>query len=120
MWTWSAVVFPIFTMASVIAAVISRFCWSVRPAYHWIVMFGMASLLAGGSVSARASWPGLWQRAAAGARRRRPRARLAACHSGAGGGGFVEEDPQHPLVELLVEGRRRRIAVVERVRLEHE
>src|SRR5215470_3070833 len=45
MWTWSAVVLPIFTIASVIAAVISRFCWSVRPAYHWIVMFGMASLL---------------------------------------------------------------------------
>src|SRR5207245_3332845 len=44
-WTWSAVVLPIFTIASVIAAVISRFCWSVRPAYHWIVMFGMASLL---------------------------------------------------------------------------
>jgi hypothetical protein len=28
-------------MASVIAAVISRFCWSVRPAYHWTVMLGM-------------------------------------------------------------------------------
>jgi hypothetical protein len=25
------------------AAVISRFCCGVRPAYHWIVMFGMAS-----------------------------------------------------------------------------
>src|SRR2546425_204422 len=45
MWTWSGVVLPIFTMASVMAAVISRFCWSVRPAYHWIVMFGMARLL---------------------------------------------------------------------------
>src|SRR3989442_15394544 len=45
MWTWSAVVFPIFTMASVIAAVISRFCWSVRPANHWIVMFGMPASL---------------------------------------------------------------------------
>src|SRR2546428_1860516 len=45
MWTWAGVVLPIFTMASVMAAVISRFCWSVRPAYHWIVMFGMARLL---------------------------------------------------------------------------
>src|SRR5437867_12206888 len=50
MWTWSAVVLPIFTIASVIAAVISRFCWSVRPAYHWIVMFGMARLLRVGRV----------------------------------------------------------------------
>src|SRR2546427_8521752 len=50
MWTWSGVVLPIFTMASVIAAVISRFCWSVRPAYHWIVMFGMARLLSVGRV----------------------------------------------------------------------
>ena len=32
--TWSAVVLPIFTIASVMAATISRFCWSVRPAYH--------------------------------------------------------------------------------------
>src|SRR3989475_8859897 len=59
MWTWSGVVLPIFTMASVIAAVISRFCWSVRPAYHWIVMFGMARLLSvgrvgcGGGIAAR-------------------------------------------------------------------
>src|SRR2546428_10812236 len=45
MWTWSGVVLPFFPMASVMAAVISRFCWSVRPAYHWIVMFGMARLL---------------------------------------------------------------------------
>src|SRR5262249_15911686 len=43
MWTWSAVVLPIFTMASVMAAVISRRCWSVRPANHWIVMFGTVS-----------------------------------------------------------------------------
>src|SRR5262249_51194427 len=28
-------------MASVMAATISRFCWSVRPAYHWTVMLGM-------------------------------------------------------------------------------
>src|SRR4029453_3726172 len=28
-------------MASVMAWVSSRFCWSVRPAYHWMVMFGM-------------------------------------------------------------------------------
>src|SRR3989440_3154010 len=27
------------------AWVSSRFCWSVRPAYHWIVMFGMAGVL---------------------------------------------------------------------------
>src|ERR1700738_5250764 len=40
-WTWSAVVLPIFTIASVIAATISRFCWSVRPAYHCTVMLGM-------------------------------------------------------------------------------
>src|SRR5438093_499325 len=45
MCTWSAVVLPILTIASVIAAVMSRFCWSVRPAYHWIVMFGMAVLV---------------------------------------------------------------------------
>ena len=32
-------------MASVIAAVISRFCWSVRPANHWTVMFGMPASL---------------------------------------------------------------------------
>src|SRR5262245_22522203 len=41
MWTWSAVVLPIRTMASVMAETSSRFCWSVRPAYHWIVMLGM-------------------------------------------------------------------------------
>src|SRR5258708_12764232 len=29
-------------MASVMAATISRFCWSVRPAYHWTLMLGMA------------------------------------------------------------------------------
>src|SRR5262245_14979551 len=45
MWTWSAVVLPILTMASVMAAVISRFCWGVRPAYHWTVMLGMGSPL---------------------------------------------------------------------------
>src|SRR5204862_3826734 len=44
MWTWSAVVLPILTMASVMAAVISRFCCGVRPAYHWIVILGMAFL----------------------------------------------------------------------------
>src|SRR6266481_3876754 len=27
------------------AWVSSRFCWSVRPAYHWIVMFGMLGVL---------------------------------------------------------------------------
>src|SRR5262249_40370178 len=32
-------------MASVMAATISRFCWSVRPAYHWTVMLGMAVFL---------------------------------------------------------------------------
>src|SRR5712691_13056634 len=48
--TWSGVVLPIFTMASVIAATISRFCWSVRPAYHCTVMFGMARLLSVGRV----------------------------------------------------------------------
>src|SRR2546428_808193 len=74
MWTWSGVVLPIFTMASVMAAVISRFCWSVRPAYHWIVMFGMARLLGvdrvgcgrdyrsapsvGQSAGPRPAWPG--------------------------------------------------------------
>jgi hypothetical protein len=26
----------------VMAWVSSRFCWSVRPAYHWTMMFGMA------------------------------------------------------------------------------
>src|SRR5262245_8812632 len=66
--TWSAVVLPIFTIASVIAAVISRFCWSVRPAYHWIVMFGMASLL-----TKVGSWQRLWQWAARRARQVRPR-----------------------------------------------
>jgi hypothetical protein len=30
-------------MASVMAAVISRFCWSVRPAYHWTVILGMGA-----------------------------------------------------------------------------
>src|SRR5262249_62356744 len=65
--TWSAVVLPIFTIASVIAAVISRFCWSVRPAYHWIVMFGMASLL-----TKVGSWQRLWQWAARPARHGRP------------------------------------------------
>src|SRR5512146_1169685 len=43
MWTWSGVVLPILTIASVMAATRSRFCWSVRPAYHWIVMFGMGA-----------------------------------------------------------------------------
>src|SRR5206468_7191352 len=42
MWTWSGVVLPIFTIASVIAAVSCRFWSWVRPAYHWIVMLGMA------------------------------------------------------------------------------
>src|SRR5207245_6326291 len=32
-------------MASVMAAVISRFCSSVRPAYHCTVMLGMGSFL---------------------------------------------------------------------------
>src|SRR5438876_787090 len=45
MCTWSAVVLPIFTMASVMACVSSRFCCWVRPAYHWIVMLGMAGVL---------------------------------------------------------------------------
>src|SRR2546430_1864197 len=41
MWTWSGVVLPIFTIASVMAAVSCRFWSWVRPAYHWIVMLGM-------------------------------------------------------------------------------
>src|SRR5258705_3992571 len=45
MWTCSGVVLPILTMASVMAAVISRFCCGVRPAYHCTVMLGMAGLL---------------------------------------------------------------------------
>src|SRR5437867_7323657 len=44
MWTCSGVVLPILTMASVMAAVISRFCCGVRPAYHCTVMLGMAGL----------------------------------------------------------------------------
>src|SRR5437899_6783025 len=43
MWTWSGVVLPIFTIASVMAAVSCRFWSWVRPAYHWIVMLGMPS-----------------------------------------------------------------------------
>src|SRR6266700_6432488 len=39
------------TIASVIACTISRFCWSVRPAYHWIVTFGMRP-------SSTSSWRG--------------------------------------------------------------
>ncbi len=42
MCTCSGVVLPILTMASVMAAVISRFCCGVRPAYHCTVMLGMA------------------------------------------------------------------------------
>src|SRR5207244_13519454 len=42
MWTWSGVVLPIFTIASVMAAVSCRFWSWVRPAYHWIVMLGIA------------------------------------------------------------------------------
>src|SRR5262245_42436440 len=34
-----------FTIASVMARVSSRFCCSVRPAYHWIVMFGIRGSL---------------------------------------------------------------------------
>src|SRR5207247_7897235 len=63
------------------------------------------------------SWPGLWQRAARGARRP---AASAGRRSPPPRGEFVEEDAQHPLVELLVEGWRGRIAVMERMRLEHE
>src|SRR4030095_15860355 len=48
MCTWSAVVLPIVTIASVMAAVISRRCWSVRPAYHCTVMLGMGSSCWGG------------------------------------------------------------------------
>ena len=36
-------VLAIFTTASVMARVRSRFWSMVRPAYHWIVMFGMTS-----------------------------------------------------------------------------
>src|SRR5438128_9702145 len=43
MCTASGVVLPIFTMASVMAAVSCRFWSCVRPANHWIVMLGMTS-----------------------------------------------------------------------------
>src|SRR5213078_2692623 len=42
MWTWSGVVLPIFTMASVIAAVSCRFWSCVRSAYHWVGRLGLA------------------------------------------------------------------------------